>query len=139
MNPATGAQSLVTQGGQLCYPFGIAVRAERLAARHGLRRLQRRHHRHQLHLRLRRADQVDPVTQTQSILSRNAAQWGNLFRNPLGVTVEPGGRILIVNQNGGTGLVAVDPDTGVQDAETTNTGPTGWCSRSARRSRRTAT
>jgi hypothetical protein len=37
------------------------------------------------------------------------------------VTVEPGGRILLVNQNGGTALVAVDPGTGVQDAETTNT------------------
>ncbi len=64
---------------------------------------------------------VDTGTKEQVILSRNAAQWGNLFRNPLGVTVEPGGRILLVNQNGGTALVAVDPGTGVQDAETTNT------------------
>ena len=28
MNPATGAQTLVTQGGQLCYPFGIAAEAD---------------------------------------------------------------------------------------------------------------
>jgi PKD domain-containing protein len=65
---------------------------------------------------------VDPVTKAQMILSRNAAQWGNLFRNPLGVAVEPDGGILVVNQNGGTALVAVNPDTGVQDAETTNSG-----------------
>jgi hypothetical protein len=64
---------------------------------------------------------IDLATKTQSILSRNAPEWGNLFRNPLGVTVEPGGRILMVNQNGGTALVGVDPDTGVQDAETPNT------------------
>jgi hypothetical protein len=54
-------------------------------------------------------------------VSRNAPEWGNLFRNPLGITVEPGGRILLVNQNGGTALVAVDPATGAQDAETPNT------------------
>jgi sugar lactone lactonase YvrE len=121
VNPATGAQALVTQGGSLCYPFGIAAQANGalLVTDYG--------------------DfndgttvinctpdfgalvQVDPGTKDQVILSRNAAQWGNLFRNPLGVTVEPGGRILLVNQNGGTALVAVDPGTGVQDAETTNT------------------
>jgi hypothetical protein len=122
VNPATGAQTLVTQGGQLCYPFGIAVHpnGSLLVTNYG-----------------DFSDgttvinctydfgalvAVDPVTKNQTILSRNAAQWGNLFRNPLGVTVEPGGRILLVNQNGGTALVAVDPGTGVQDAETTNTG-----------------
>ena len=122
VDPATGAQSLVTQGGQLCYPFGIAVHPNGsvlvtdygdfsdgttvINCTHDFGALVK----------------VDPVTKTQSILSRNAAQWGNLFRNPLGVTVEPGGRILIVNQNGSTGLVAVNPETGVQDAETTNSG-----------------
>ena len=64
---------------------------------------------------------IDGDTHAQSIVSRNAPEWGNLFRNPLGVAVEPGGRVLIVNQNGGTALVAVDPDSGVQDAETPNT------------------
>ena len=122
VNPATGAQTLVTQGGQLCYPFGIALdRAGRsllvtnygdfsdgstiVNCAHDFGALV----------------EIDLATKTQSILSRNAAQWGNLFRNPLGVTVEPGGRILVVNQNGGTALVAVDPETGVQDAETSNT------------------
>jgi DNA-binding beta-propeller fold protein YncE len=121
VNPATGAQTLVTQGGQLCYPFGIAVHPSGsllvtnygdfsdggtvINCAHDFGALVR----------------IDLATKEQSILSRNAAQWGNLFRNPLGVTVEPGGRILLVNQNGGTALMAVDPDTGVQDAETPNT------------------
>jgi hypothetical protein len=121
VNPATGAQTLVTQGGQLCYPFGIAFHPSGsllvtdygdfndgttvINCTHDFGALVK----------------VDLATKDQAILSRNAAQWGNLFRNPLGVTVEPGGRILLVNQNGGTALVAVDPGTGVQDAETTNT------------------
>ena len=121
VNPTTGAQTLVTQGGQLCYPFGIAVHpdgsvlvtsygdfsdgATVINCVHDFGALVR----------------IDLATGTQSILSRNAPEWGNLFRNPLGVTVEPGGRILVVNQNGGTALVAVDTATGVQDAETPNT------------------
>src|SRR5215212_4552252 len=121
VNPATGAQTLVTQAGELCYPFGITVHPNGsllvtdygdfndgtivINCTHDFGALVR----------------VDPATKDQTILSRNAAQWGNLFRNPLGVTVEPGGRILLVNQNGGTALVAVDPATGVQDAETPNT------------------
>src|SRR5215210_4773556 len=121
VDPVTGAQTVVTQGGQLCYPFGIAVHpsGSLLVTNYGdfsdgstvincaydFGALVR----------------IDLATKDQSILSRNAAQWGNLFRNPLGVTVEPGGRILLVNQNGGTALMAVDPGTGVQDAETPNT------------------
>ena len=122
VNPATGAQTLVTQGGQLCYPFGIAVdpNGSLLVTNYGdfndgTTVINCTHDFGAL-------VKVDPVTKDTSVLSRNAAQWGNLFRNPLGVTVEPGGRILLVNQNGGTALMAVDPDTGVQDAETTNTG-----------------
>jgi DNA-binding beta-propeller fold protein YncE len=99
VNPANGAQTLVTQGGQLCYPFGIAVHPDGslLVTNYGdfsdgttvvncvydFGALVR----------------IDPATKEQSILSRNAAEWGNLFRNPLGLTVEPGGRILVVNQN----------------------------------------
>jgi PKD domain-containing protein len=122
VNPATGAQALVTQGGQLCYPFGIAAEADGslLVTNYGdfsdgstvincvydFGALIR----------------IDKDTHAQTILSRNAPEWGNLFRNPLGITVEPSGRILLVNQNGGTALVAVDRQTGVQDAETPNTG-----------------
>jgi hypothetical protein len=121
VNPATGAQTLVAQGGQLCYPFGIAVEADGslLVTNYGdfsdgstvinclydFGALVR----------------IDHDTHAQSIVSRNAAEWGNLFRNPIGVTVQPGGRIHVVNQNGGTALFAVDPATGAQDAETPNT------------------
>jgi hypothetical protein len=121
VNPTTGAQSVVTQSGQLCYPFGIAVGADGalLVTSYGdfsdgttIVNCQ-----HDFGALIR----IDPATKAQSILSRNAPEWGNLFRNPLGITVEPGGRILIVNQNGGTALIAVDPGTGVQDAETPNT------------------
>ena len=121
MIPARGAQTLVTQGGQLSYPFGIAVHPNGsvLVTDYGASAM---HRRHRLTLDFGALVKVDPVTKGQSILSRNAAQWGSLLRNPLGVTVEPSGRILVVNQNGGTALVAVNPETGVQDAETTNTG-----------------
>jgi len=121
VNPATGAQTLVTQGGQLCYPFGIAAEADGslLVTNYGdfsdgstvincvydFGALVR----------------IDHGTHAQSVVSRNAPEWGNLFRNPLGVTVEPGGRIHVVNQNGGTALVGVDPESGVQNAETPNT------------------
>jgi hypothetical protein len=121
VNPATGAQTLVTQGGQLCYPFGIAFHPSGLLLvtnygdfNDGTTVINCTHDFGAL-------VKLDLATKDQTILSRNAAQWGNLFRNPLGVTVEPGGRILLVNQNGGTALVAVDPGTGVQDAETNNT------------------
>jgi sugar lactone lactonase YvrE len=122
VNPATGAQALVTRAGALCYPFGIAVHPSGLLVTdygdfddgegtvinctHDFGALVR----------------VNGATGAQTIVSRNAPQWGNLFRNPLGVTVEPGGRVLLVNQNGGTALVAVDPASGLQDAETPNTG-----------------
>jgi PKD domain len=121
VNPATGAQTVVTQGGQLCYPFGIALSRDRsvLVTNYGdfSDGTTVVNCAHDFGALIR----IDPATKTQSILSRNAPEWGNLFRNPLGVTVEPGGRILIVNQNGGTALVAVDSGTGVQDAETPNT------------------
>jgi PKD domain len=121
VNPATGAQALVTQGGQLCYPFGIALASDGalLVTSYGdfSDATTTVNCAHDFGTLIR----INLATKAQSILSRNAPEWGNLFRNPLGVTVEPGGRILIVNQNGGTALVAVDPGTGVQDAETPNT------------------
>jgi PKD domain-containing protein len=122
VNPATGAQTLVTQGGQLCYPFGIAVHPNGSVLVTDYGDFSDGTTVINCTYDFGALVKVDPVTKAQTILSRNAAQWGNLFRNPLGVTVEPGGRILVVNQNGGTALVAVNPETGVQDAETTNSG-----------------
>jgi len=122
VNPASGAQSVIAQGGELCYPFGIAFepRGSLVVTSYGdfsdgttvvncaydFGALIR----------------IDLASKSQSVLSRNAPEWGNLFRNPLGVTVDAAGRILVVNQNGGTALMGVDPNTGVQDAESPNTG-----------------
>jgi sugar lactone lactonase YvrE len=122
VNPATGAQTLVTQGGQLCYPFGIAVHPNGSVLVTDYGDFSDGTTVINCTYDFGALVKVDPVTKSQMILSRNAAQWGNLLRNPLGVTVEPGGRILLVNQNGGTAVVALDPETGVQDAETTNSG-----------------
>jgi|SRR5215210_1601863 len=122
VDPVTGAQTLVTQGGELCYPFGIAVHPDGSLLVTDYGDFNDGTTVINCPYDFGALVKVDPVTKGQSILSRNAGQWGNLFRNPLGVAVEPGGRILLVNQNGGTALVAVDPGTGVQDAETTNSG-----------------
>jgi PKD domain len=122
VNPATGAQTLVTQGGQLCYPFGVAVHPNGSVLVTNYGDFSDGTTVINCVLDFGALVQVDPGTGNQTVLSRNAPEWGNLFRNPLGVTVEPSGRILLVNQNGGTALVAVDPLTGVQDAETPNTG-----------------
>jgi hypothetical protein len=122
VNPATGAQTLVTQGGQLCYPFGIAVHPNGSVLVTNYGDFSDGTTVINCVLDFGALVQVEPGTGNQTVLSRNAPEWGNLFRNPLGVTVEPSGRILLVNQNGGTALVAVDPLTGAQDAETPNTG-----------------
>ncbi len=121
VNPATGAQTLVTQGGQLCYPFGIAVHPNGSVLVTDYGDFSDGTTVINCTYDFGALVKVNPVTHDTSVLSRNAAEWGNFFRNPLGVTVEPGGRILLVNQNGATALVAVNPETGVQDAETTNT------------------
>lgn len=122
VNPASGEQTLVTQGGELCYPFGIAVHPNGSVLVTSFGDFHDGTTDVECTYEFGALVRVNPVTNNQTILSRNAAEWGNLFRNPLGVTVEPGGRILVVNQNGGTALVSVDPATGVQDAETPNTG-----------------
>jgi hypothetical protein len=121
VNPTTGAQTVVTQGGELCYPFGIAVGADGSLLVTSYGDFSDGTTIVNCPYDFGALIQIDPATKAQSILSRNAPEWGNFFRNPLGVTVDPAGRILIVNQNGGTALIAVDPGTGVQDAETPNT------------------
>jgi sugar lactone lactonase YvrE len=121
VNAATGAQTLVSQGGELCYPFGIAAEPDGSLLVTNYGDFSAGSPPINCQWDFGALIRIDVQTHAQSVVSRNAAEWGNLFRNPLGVTVEPGGRILVVNQNGGTALVAVDPDTGVQDAETSNT------------------
>lgn len=121
VNPTTGAQTLVTQGGQLCYPFGIALHPDGSLLVTNFGDFSSGGTVINCVYDFGALVRIDPVTKAQSILSRNATEWGNLFRNPLGVTVEPSGRILLVNQNGATALVAINRETGVQDALTANT------------------
>ena len=121
VDPASGAQSLVTRGDDLCYPFGIALEpsGSLLVTNYG-----------DFDLGSSSINclfdfgalvRVHPANGSQAIVSRNAGGWGNLFRNPLGVLVEPAGRVLLVNQEGANALVAVDPVSGVQDSEAANT------------------
>src|SRR3954471_18127963 len=121
VNPVTGAQTLVTQGGELCYPFGIAAEADGSLVVTNYGDFSDGTTVVNCVYDFGAVVRIDAGTHAQTIVSRNAAEWGNLFRNPLGVTVERSGRILVVNQNGATALVGVDPATGVQDAETSNT------------------
>ena len=122
VDPATGAQTLVTQGGQLCYPFGIAVHPNGSVLVTDYGDFSRRHDRHQLHPRLRRAREggpghegpVDPVAQRGAVgqpVSQPARSDGGTGRaHP---AREPERR----DRAGGG-----EPGDGVQDAETTNSG-----------------
>jgi hypothetical protein len=121
VNPVTGAQTLVTQGGQLCYPFGIAVHPDGSLLVTNYGDFNDGTTIINCTYDFGAVVRIDPVTKDQSILSRNAPEWGNLLRNPLGLAVEPGGGILVVNQNGGTALVSVSRASGVQVAQTPNT------------------
>ena len=121
VNPATGGQTLVTQGGQLCYPFGIAAEADGSLLVTNYGDFSNGSTVINCTYDFGAVIRIDAGTHAQSVLSRNGTEWGNLFRNPLGIAVQPGGGILVVNQNGATALVSVDRDTGVQDAETPNT------------------
>jgi sugar lactone lactonase YvrE len=122
VNPNTGGQTLVTQGNELCYPFGIAVHPDGSLLVTNFGDFSSGGTVINCLFDFGALVRIDPATGDQSVLSRNAPEWGNLFRNPMGVTVEPSGRILMVNQNGASALVAVDRATGLQDALTANTG-----------------
>ena len=94
----------------------------RLAARHGLRRLLRRQHGRQLRVRLRRADPdrrghprpVDRVEQRARV-GQPLPQPARRGRSSRAAGCSSSTR------TAATALVAVDPDSGVQDAETPNT------------------
>jgi YD repeat-containing protein len=114
---STGAQRVVSEGGSLCNPYGLAVEASGslLVADYGSL------------LGTGGVPIVDcPVASgslvritpggAQSVLSE-----GPLFGAPFGVTVEPGGRILVTNEQAvAAGITAVNPATGVQTAVTRN-------------------
>jgi hypothetical protein len=96
VEPVTGAQSLVSSGGLLVNPFGVAVASNGdivvALADPGAGSIIR----------------VDPASGAQSVLSS-----GGDFNNLLGVAIDTNGDILVTDGGAGT-LVRVDPTTGTQ-------------------------
>jgi DNA-binding beta-propeller fold protein YncE len=112
IDPLSGAQTIVTEGGQLCNPFGIAREADGnlLVANYG------------------DFAGVNCVRSGGSVIRINSTTGGQaevtrdgLFAQPFGLAVEPGGRILVVNETSpAAGVSAVDPVSGAQTAITSN-------------------
>ena len=101
VDPQTGDQALISSGGDLTSPVGVAVEADgqivvadadALGGTGGVIR-------------------VDPVTGSQTTVAS-----GGLFSNPFDLVVEPGGTILVVDPHasGAGGVIRVDPATGDQ-------------------------
>jgi DNA-binding beta-propeller fold protein YncE len=120
IDPLTGAQTGVARGGELCNPFGIAFdpRGDLVVADYGTLVLSNRPI-----VECPRATgslvRIERSTGRQAVLAE-----GNLLRNPLGIAIEPGGRILVANEsvNAAAALVAVDPVSGEQSVVASNTG-----------------
>ena len=120
IDPLTGAQTGVARGGELCNPFGIAFdpRGDLVVADYGTLVLSSRPI-----VECPRATgslvRIERSTGRQAVLAE-----GNLLRNPLGLAIEPGGRILVANEsvNAAAAVVAVDTVTGQQSVVASNTG-----------------
>jgi sugar lactone lactonase YvrE len=123
INPASGAQSVVTRDGELCYPFGIAVEAtgrivvtdfgDSVAAGVDCTPEPGAVYR------------VDASTGIQSLLSVNPNPGVATLRGPFGVAIEAGGGVLVANESSAAAAVtAIDPGNGVQAVVTPNSSPT---------------
>jgi hypothetical protein len=118
IDPRTGAQTRIAEGGALCNPFGLALEpgGSLVVSDYG--------------------DLVDAGGVTVIDCPLNAGSLvriptdgsapallssASLFGSPFGVTVEPGGRILVANEDAvAAGVFAVDPGTGYQSVVTPN-------------------
>ena len=126
INPATGAQAVITRADELCYPFGIAVNAQGRILVSDFGNLVENS------VPIITCDPtgggvigVDPATGQQAWLSSNSATLGQLFLGPVGLTLEPSGTVLVVNQRSAPAAVtAVNPANGVQQVITPNVSPT---------------
>ena len=111
IDPRTGAQTRVAEGGDLCNPFGLAVEE---GGRPGGQRLRRPAERgwdpgH----RLRVEHRLARTRSHRRPCAQPCSPSGTLFGSPFGVAVEPGGRILAVNEKAvDAGVVGVDPRSG---------------------------
>lgn len=105
VDPATGAQTLISSGGSFLDPFGVAIDANRdvvLADPCGFC----------LSGGVGVVFKIAPATGAQIITST-----GSYFVSPTGVAIDPTGLIVVVDQNafaGPGGVIGVDPVTGVQ-------------------------
>lgn len=126
INPATGAQTVITRAGELCYPFGIAVNAQgRILVSDFGNLVENSVPVVTCDLTGGGVVGVDPATGRQAWLSSNSATLGQLFLGPVGLTVEPSGTVLVVNQRSAPAAVAaVNPGNGVQQVITPNVSPT---------------
>ena len=97
VDPATGEQKVVSSGGSLTFPTGIAVEASgQIVVVDGVQGVLR----------------VDPTTGAQTVLSS-----GGFFVFPFGIAIEANGNILVADEDafGGPGaIIRVDPVTGEQ-------------------------
>ena len=127
INPATGAQTVITRAGDLCYPFGIAVNAQGRILVSDFGALventvtlipctptgRRRH-------RSRSGERGAGVG-----LHRIPPPGAVCSSVPWALTVEPSGTVLVVNQRSAPAAVAaVNPGNGVQQVITPNVSPT---------------
>jgi DNA-binding beta-propeller fold protein YncE len=117
VDPATGAQAIVAQNEPLCNPFGIAFEpgGDLIVADYGTLAVRGVECSTQPNGALVR---VDRSTGGQTVIAS-----GDLLRNPFGVAVEPGGRILVANESvmAPAAIVAVNPVTRRQSAVAWNT------------------
>jgi PKD domain len=123
VDPRNGAQSVVTNGDKLCYPFGVALEANGriLVTDFGdFMDPQGTQESVDCPIDAGLVIRVDPGTGAQTILSAN--QPGNsLLRGPFGLAVEPDGGILVVSQTSAAAAVAaIDPVGGRQTVVTPN-------------------
>jgi len=97
VNPNTGAQTLISSGGNLVNPFGITLDAAGQiivadsAALGGGGAVIR----------------IDPTTGAQTVVSS-----GGNFVNPRGVAIDTAGQIIVVDSSGA--VIRIDPTTGAQ-------------------------
>ena len=118
IDPTTGAQTRVAEGGHLCNPFGLAVEEGGGLVVSDYGDL----------LNASGIPVIDCALSSGSLVrvptdggAPTVLSSGTLFGSPFGVAVEPGGRILAVNEKAvDAGVVGIDPRWGSQSVLTPN-------------------
>ncbi len=118
IDPRSGAQTRVAEGGALCNPFGVALEADGglvvsdygdLVSAGGITVID-------CPLNAGSLVRVPTDRRAPALLAS-----AGVFGSPFGVAVEPGGRILVANEDAvEAGVFAVDPNSGLQSVVTRN-------------------